>query len=183
MHDLLLLCGLDDPSWQRWRDVQGFQGFFARLQAFPRDRQARTEVMTMTRLAVDHGAPELHDAQVPQHWSPFAWKAFVAKVKGHTPGLTLALQQMAGHQAEAMSPYLADSRRWRCICFAPRGRPCAPIRSVAWCRDWPLGIRKTCRSPFGPRPSAGCTIASTSCAVSFTGWLICRPTSAAASGF
>ena len=107
VHDLLLLCGLDDPSWQRWRDVQGFQGFFARLQAFPRDRQARTDVMTMTRLAVDHGAPELHDAQVPQHWSPFAWKAFVAKVNGHAPGLTLALQQMTGHQAEAISPYLA----------------------------------------------------------------------------
>jgi superfamily II DNA/RNA helicase len=107
VHDLLLLCGLDDPSWQRWRDVQGFQRFFARLQAFPRDRQARTDVMTMTRLAVARGAPELNDAQVPQHWSPFAWKAFVAKVNSHTPGLTLALQQMTGHQAEAISPYLA----------------------------------------------------------------------------
>jgi ERCC4-related helicase len=106
VHDLLLLCGLDEPSWQQWRDVQGFQGFFERLQAFHRDRQARTEVMAMTRLAVDHGAPELDDAQVPQHWTPFTWKGFVAKVKGHAPGLTLALQQMPGHQAETVSPYL-----------------------------------------------------------------------------
>jgi SNF2-related domain len=94
VHDLLLLCGLDNPSWQRWRDVRGFQGFFERLQAFPRDRQARAEVLTMTRLAVDHGAPELNDTQVPQHWTPFTWKGFVAKVKGYAPGLTLALQQM-----------------------------------------------------------------------------------------
>lgn len=107
VHDLLLLCGLDKPSWQRWRDLPGFQGFFERLQAFPRDRQARPEVIAMTRLAVSHGAPELDDAQVPQHWTPFAWKGFVAKVTGTTPGLTLALQQMPGHQAEAVTPYLA----------------------------------------------------------------------------
>lgn len=107
VHDLLLLCGLDKPSWQRWRDLQGFQGFFERLQAFSRNRQARPEVIAMTRLAVDHGAPELDDAQVPQHWTPFAWKGFVAKVRGTTPGLTLALQQMPGHQAEAVTPYLA----------------------------------------------------------------------------
>ncbi|HXH09642.1 MAG TPA: helicase-related protein [Alphaproteobacteria bacterium] len=107
VHDLLLLCGLDKPSWQRWRDLQGFQGFFERLQVFPRHRQARTEVIAMTRLAVSYGAPELDDTQVPQHWTPFAWKGFVAKVRGMTPGLTLALQQLPGHQAEAVTPYLA----------------------------------------------------------------------------
>jgi ERCC4-related helicase len=107
VHDLLLLCGLDEPSWQQWRDVQGFQGFFERLQAFHRDHQVRSEVLAMTRLAVSHGAPELDDAQVPQYWTSFAWKGFVAKMKGTTPGLTLALQQMPGHQAQAISPYLA----------------------------------------------------------------------------
>jgi ERCC4-related helicase len=107
VHDLLLLCGLDEPSWQQWRDIQGFRRFFERLQGFHRDRQARTEVMGMTRLAVAHGAPELDDAQVPQYWTPFAWKGFVAKMKGTTPELRLALQQMPGHQAQAISPYLA----------------------------------------------------------------------------
>jgi hypothetical protein len=107
VHDLLLLCGLDEPSWQQWRNVQGFQSFFERLQAFHRDQQVRTEVLAMTLLAINHGAPELDDAQVPQHWTPFAWKGFIAKVKGTTPGLMLALQQIPGHQAEAISPYLA----------------------------------------------------------------------------
>ena len=107
VHDLLLLCGLDEPSWRQWRDIQGFQGFFERLQAFHHDRPARTEVMDMTRLAVAHGAPELNEAQVPQHWTPFTWKGFVAKINGHAPGLTLALQQVPAHQAEAVSPYLA----------------------------------------------------------------------------
>ncbi len=107
VHDLLLLCGLDEPTWKQWCNVQGFEGFFERLQAFHCDRQARTEVMTMTRLAVDHGAPELDEAQVPQHWTPFRRKQFVAKVKASAPGLTLDLQLMLGNQAEAVTPYLA----------------------------------------------------------------------------
>jgi SNF2-related domain len=107
VHDLLLLCGLDESSWRQWRDIQGFQGFFERLQVFHHDRQARTEVVDMTRVAVAHGAPELNDAQVPQYRTPFIWKGFVAKIKGHAPGLTLALQQVPAHQAEAVSPYLA----------------------------------------------------------------------------
>jgi superfamily II DNA or RNA helicase len=108
VHDLLCLCGLDDPSWQNWADLLGFQGFFNRLQDFHRDKQGRGAVLDMTRIAVAHGAQELTQDHLPQHdWTAFQWNVFLSKLKGSGPGLTLALQQLNSAQAEAMTPYLA----------------------------------------------------------------------------
>src|SRR2546425_1392160 len=106
VHDLLLLCGLDDYSWGRWSDLSAFQGFFEGLQNFPRDRQVRTDVITMARIAVARGAPELGESQVPQHWSPLRWQRFVSRVKNSGPGLTLDLQQITPLQAEGITPHL-----------------------------------------------------------------------------
>jgi hypothetical protein len=105
VHDLLLLCGLDDHSWSRWSDLSAFQGFFEGLRDFPRDRQIRTDVIAMTRIAVACGAPELDETQVPPHWTQLRWQRFVSKVKSSGPGLTLDLQQITSAQAEGITPY------------------------------------------------------------------------------
>ena len=107
VHDLLLLCGLDDQAWGRWSNLAAFQGFFEGLRHFPRDRQVRADVLAMTRIAVTRGAPELDATQVPPHWRPLQWQEFVSKVKSKRPGLTLDLQQrITPSQAESMTPYL-----------------------------------------------------------------------------
>lgn len=109
VHDLLALCGLDAPPWGDWRDVRAFTAFFERLRAFPTNRTLRSEVIRMTRLAVDQGAPDLSPDLLPGSpgiWSTFLWGSFVAKL--HTgEGLALALQAMTSQQAEALVPRLA----------------------------------------------------------------------------
>ena len=45
VHDLLLLCGLDDHAWGRWSNLAAFQGFFEGLRHFPRERQVRADVL------------------------------------------------------------------------------------------------------------------------------------------
>jgi Helicase conserved C-terminal domain len=107
VHDLLLLCGLDNQTWGRWSTLTAFQGFFAALRHFPRERHVRADVIAMTRMAVARGAPELDAKQVPPHWTPLQWQGFVAKVKSSGPGLTLDLQQrITLSQAESLTPYL-----------------------------------------------------------------------------
>jgi len=107
VHDLLLICGLDDAGWKQWSDLGQFQGFFERLRDFHRNRDARPYVVDMTRIAVARGAAELNKDQVPANWTAFRWRNFVDTVARRGPGVTLALQQMTGAQAEAMTPYLA----------------------------------------------------------------------------
>jgi ERCC4-related helicase len=107
VHDLLLLCGLNDPSGGRWSGLATFREFFACLRHFQHDRQIRADVITLSRIAVQNGAPELPEIQTPPHWTAPAWRGFLTKVKHSGPGLTLALQQMSAPQAEALTPYLA----------------------------------------------------------------------------
>lgn len=107
VHDLLLLCGLDAPAWGRWSQLNTFQGFFAGLQDFPRERQVRADIIAMTRLAVAQGAPDLDATQVPSHWMPLRWRGFVSKVTSSGPGLALDLQHLTTAQAEGLTPHLA----------------------------------------------------------------------------
>jgi superfamily II DNA or RNA helicase len=107
VHDLLLLTGLDDPGWGRWSDLADFEHFFDRLREFPVERACRAEVIEMTRRAVARGAPELSATEVPRHWTAFAWRNLVDRIRSTGPGLSLALQGIPVPQAEAMTPYLA----------------------------------------------------------------------------
>lgn len=109
VHDLLRLCGLDDPSWNTWNDCSGFQEFFTGLQSFPRARTVRSDIIGMTRLAVAHGADDFDRTRPPGPsgvWSEFQWHNFVSKIQSGT-GLRLALEQMRLPQADALIPYLA----------------------------------------------------------------------------
>jgi len=107
VHDLLLLCGLRDPSWREWQDFSTFERFFDQLRSFPRDRSVRSDVLGMARTAVSHGAPELDETTPPRGWSDIAWRGLVARVKSRAAGLTLALREMPYMQAESLGPYLA----------------------------------------------------------------------------
>lgn len=106
VHDLLLLCGLDDPGWDGWSRLDLFEGFFNELQRFQRSADARGEVISMTRIAVEHGAPELDPGEPPTQWQAFPWRTLVSKIKSGS-GLKLALQQLPGNLAEAMTPFLS----------------------------------------------------------------------------
>ena len=72
VHDLLLLTGVDDHRWGPWRDLRRFEGFFDRLRDFAADKEARAEVVDMTRQAVDLGAPDLSPDEAPPPWQPVA---------------------------------------------------------------------------------------------------------------
>ena len=106
VHDLLLLCGLDDPSWTDWVLLRGFTEFFNNLRVFHQDRKVRSDVVRMTRIAVAHGAPDLDETRAPQHWSLFPWQRTVERIRTGA-GLMLALQQIPGNQAEGMTPLLS----------------------------------------------------------------------------
>lgn len=73
VHDLLQLCGLDDPGWKQWSNVGQFQTFFERLRDYHGDRTARSFVMQMTRIAVARGAAELSKDRAPPNWTAFRW--------------------------------------------------------------------------------------------------------------
>jgi superfamily II DNA or RNA helicase len=107
VHDLLTLCGLDEPSWKPWSSAQVFNRFFDRLRIFRSEPGVRKEVMDLARIAVQNGAPELDENAVPlKGWGSFQWKSFLYKVKTGE-GLMLTLQQMIGDQAEGLTPILA----------------------------------------------------------------------------
>jgi hypothetical protein len=106
VHDLLLLCGLDDPNWKEWSRLDAFENFFHDLGNFKQSADARNNVIAMTRIAVELGAPEIDDDNPPKNWQAFHWKAMVAKIKSGT-GLRLALQQISGNKAENMTPVLS----------------------------------------------------------------------------
>lgn len=106
VHDLLLLCGLDDPSWDDWVRLSGFTEFFNNLRVFHQNRSVRSDVVRMTRIAVAHGAPDLDGSRVPQHWNLFPWQRMVERIRSDA-GLLLALQQLPGNQAEGMTPLLS----------------------------------------------------------------------------
>ena len=107
VHDLLLLCGLDDASWRDWTRLDGFTRFFDQLTAFPRDTNARAPVLDMARVAVQHGAPELDESAELAHWSRFAWRSFVTRIRQGGAGLSLALRSVKGNQAESLAPLLS----------------------------------------------------------------------------
>ncbi|MDP2735847.1 MAG: SNF2-related protein, partial [bacterium] len=106
VHDLLLLSGLADTSWKTWSTLLGFEAFFNDLKMFHRNRDCRSRVIEMTRIAVGHGAPDFDGGRIPKHWEAFQWQRFVQKIKSGR-GLMLALQQLKGDQAEGMTPFLS----------------------------------------------------------------------------
>ncbi len=81
VHDLLLLCCLDRPSWGAWSSLTNFGASSSSSRMFGTDRSARTDVVAMTRLAVDQGAPDLDPSQVPPNWSPFDWNSLVRRIR------------------------------------------------------------------------------------------------------
>jgi superfamily II DNA or RNA helicase len=106
VHDLLMLCGLDDPSWNGWSSAVAFTEFFAKLRAFSSDANIRKDVLDMARIAVEKGAPALDENRPPaDYWTPFEWRAMVNKVRTGN-GLMLALREMPGNKANAMTPFL-----------------------------------------------------------------------------
>lgn len=106
VHDLLLLCGLDDPSWHDWVRLAGFTDFFNNLRVFHQNRGVRSDVVRMTRIAVAHGAPDLDETRAPRYWNLFPWQRMVERIRSNA-GLLLALQQIPGNQAEGMTPLLS----------------------------------------------------------------------------
>ena len=71
VHDLMLLCGLDNPTWKEWASLAGFVEFFDNLRAFHQNSRIRSEVIRMTRTAVAHGAPDLDAGRAPKDWKAF----------------------------------------------------------------------------------------------------------------
>jgi len=106
VHDLMLLLGLDSPTWGEWASLPGFVEFFDNLRAFHQNSRIRSEVIRMTRTAVAHGAPELDAGRAPKHWKLFPWQRLLEKIRTGS-GLMLALQQLHVNYAEAMTPLLS----------------------------------------------------------------------------
>jgi ERCC4-related helicase len=107
VHDLLLLCGLEHPSWNGWSSLTEFTEFFTRLKAFPADGNVRKPVVDLTRISVRKGAPDWDENRPPSdHWPAFQWRAMTQKVRSGN-GLLLALRQLPRDQAQAMTPLLA----------------------------------------------------------------------------
>lgn len=106
VHDLLRLCGLDDPSWKDWRQLKGFEGFFYNLRSFATKKDVRPKVVSMTRLAVDKGAEDFREDAPPEGWNNFRWRTFLGKLRGNF-GLELALQGLTAAQSEPLCPYLS----------------------------------------------------------------------------
>ncbi|WP_169978690.1 SNF2-related protein [Tautonia rosea] len=107
VHDLLLLAGVDDPRWGPWADLHEFELFFDRLRSFASAKGDRAEVVTMTRRAVEIGAPDLSPDEVPAHWTGLQWRSLVQRIRSNGSGLALAMQGLLPQQAEGMTPYLA----------------------------------------------------------------------------
>jgi len=107
VHDLLLLAGLDDPRWGAWRGLSGFRDYFEGLGEFATRKESRPGVVAMARRAVEMGAFDLSASVVPPGWTAFKWESLVRRVQGGGAGLSLALQDVATPQAQAMTPYLA----------------------------------------------------------------------------
>jgi len=109
VHDLLALCGLDSPTWDAWKEFEGFERFFDNLRSIPTHKTGRSEIIRMTRIAVEHGAADLDGSIVAGHdgiWSNFQWTTFVQKIKTGA-GIALALDRTTPNQAESLIPYLA----------------------------------------------------------------------------
>ncbi len=107
VHDLLLLAGVEDQRWGPWSNLDEFERFFERLRFFATTRNERAEVVAMTRLAVQIGAPDLSPTEVPAHWTELQWRSLVQRIVSNGAGLALSLQGMLPQQAEGMTPYLA----------------------------------------------------------------------------
>lgn len=106
VHDLLLLCGLDDPSWKTWASMDGFTAFFEKLRVFHLEKRIRLETVKMTRVAVAKGAPDLEPGRPPVGWQPFGWEGMTRRFRTEQ-GLLLALQQLPAPLAESMIPLLS----------------------------------------------------------------------------
>ena len=107
VHDLLLLCGMNDQRWREWHSESAFTRLFIDLSQYGRHREARRAVHRMTTVAVDAGAEPLRPDQVPKGWDAFHWQRFVDRTHHHRPLMALDLQRYTGEQVEAMTPYLA----------------------------------------------------------------------------
>ncbi len=107
VHDLLLLCGLDDPRWKEWSRASGFEGFFANLRSFATEPSVRKDLLDMARTAVETGAEDLNPAKPPAGcWDDFEWTGMVRRAKG-APGLGLQLKNLTGERASALARALS----------------------------------------------------------------------------
>ncbi len=106
VHDLLLLCGLSDPTWREWSTLLNFNRYFDDLREFHLNTDARDWVIDMSRIAVAHGAPDLQPNNPPRTWTTFHWGRLIKKLQSGV-GLKLALKKMPADRAEAMTPFLS----------------------------------------------------------------------------
>ena len=106
VYDLLVLCGLNEPTWGDWRYLSDFENFFECLADFANNKKVRETVVTLTRRSVSRGAADLDSVQVPEGWTSFSWGRMARKVRDGV-GLGLALSDLKPDLARAMTPYLA----------------------------------------------------------------------------
>jgi superfamily II DNA or RNA helicase len=106
VHDLMLLCGLDQPEWRPWSTLSTFEQYFRDLNAFGSVRGVRNEVIRLSRIAVANGAPDFEPRHAPPPWPTFDWENTVGQIR-RGRGLGLVLQQLSGNRAEAMTPLLS----------------------------------------------------------------------------
>jgi hypothetical protein len=106
VHDLMLLCGLDQPEWQPWSTLSTFEQYFRDLSAFSSVRSVRNDVIRLSRIAVANGAPDFEPRHPPPPWPAFDWENAVGQIR-RGRGLGLVLQQLPGNRAEAMTPLLS----------------------------------------------------------------------------
>jgi ERCC4-related helicase len=106
VHDLMLLCGLDQPEWRPWSTLSTFEQYFRDLNAFGSVRGVRNEVIRLSRIAVANGAPDFDPRHPPPSWPAFDWENTVGQIR-RGRGLGLVLQPLPGNRAEAMTPLLS----------------------------------------------------------------------------
>ena len=103
VHDLLMLCGLDDPRWKEWSSALEFEGFFAKLRSFATEPPVRKSLVEMARTSVEMGAADLDPARPPAEcWDRFDWKNMVKATKKGT-ALSLRLKNLTGERASALA--------------------------------------------------------------------------------
>lgn len=107
VHDLLELCGVDEPAWDGWRNSFEFERYFDDLRDFPTDPAVRERALKMAAVAVGHGAPALDAGTPPAPWEAFSWRNLVDQINHYRPGLGLALRRLTQAQAEGLTAHLA----------------------------------------------------------------------------
>jgi len=150
VHDLLRLCGLDNPSWGGWSGLRGFQDFFESLRDFHRKRNVRGPVIELTRIAVTHGAPDFSKAHVPPAWTPFRWPILLRTSSRADRGCDWCCGISREHRQRRALPSLRVRHRLPFTCFVTHGRHCERTKSGAWCVVWQRARPRISRWNFTP---------------------------------